>query len=154
MADRKALGDGKGDRNETRSLDGFSELITREKGTEPSAKSSQLALQANAPPHVMPMIPVDFDDGKSSKANGVSAMKLLENNARAFNQIAANFSSLQIEDNISLFCQARDNLQVLLNSLKDEPEAMKKMPPLPDKLNEEMINSILHPPARPAPRQP
>lgn len=39
-------------------------------------------------------------------------------------------------------------------SLKDEPEAMKKMPPLPDKLNEEMINSILHPPARPAPRQP
>ncbi|RVW88586.1 hypothetical protein CK203_033006 [Vitis vinifera] len=30
-------------------------------------------------------------------------------------------------------------------SLKDEPEAMKKMPPLPDKLNEEMINSILHP---------
>ncbi|RVW88587.1 hypothetical protein CK203_033007 [Vitis vinifera] len=86
-----------------------------EKGTEPSAKSSQLALQANALPHVMPMIPVDFDDGKSSKANGVSAMKLLENNARAFNQIAANFSSLQIEDNISLFCQARDNLQVLLN---------------------------------------
>lgn len=126
----------------------------KEKGTEPSAKSSQLALQANALPHVMPMIPVDFDDGKSSKANGVSAMKLLENNARAFNQIAANFSSLQIEDNISLFCQARDNLQVLLNSLKDEPEAMKKMPPLPDKLNEEMINSILHPPARPAPRQP
>ncbi|RVW82041.1 DNA topoisomerase 3-beta [Vitis vinifera] len=28
MADRKALGDGKGDRNETRSLDRFSELIT------------------------------------------------------------------------------------------------------------------------------
>ena len=26
---RKALGDGKGDQNETRSLDGFSELITR-----------------------------------------------------------------------------------------------------------------------------
>ena len=29
MANRKALGDGKGDRNETQSLDGFSELITR-----------------------------------------------------------------------------------------------------------------------------
>ena len=29
MSDRKALGNGKGDRNETRSLDGFPELITR-----------------------------------------------------------------------------------------------------------------------------
>ena len=29
MADRKALGDGKGDRNETRSLDGFPKLIIR-----------------------------------------------------------------------------------------------------------------------------
>ena len=28
MTDRKALGDGKGDRNETRSLDGFPKLIT------------------------------------------------------------------------------------------------------------------------------
>ena len=28
MTDRKDLGDGKGDQNETRSLDGFPELIT------------------------------------------------------------------------------------------------------------------------------
>ena len=29
MTNRKALGDGKGDRNETQSLDGFPELITQ-----------------------------------------------------------------------------------------------------------------------------
>ncbi|KAL6342404.1 hypothetical protein AAG906_009077 [Vitis piasezkii] len=48
-------------------------------------------------------------------AIGGSTGQLLEQNAQAFNQISANLASLQIQDNISLFCQARDNIQAILN---------------------------------------
>ncbi|KAJ9701619.1 hypothetical protein PVL29_006827 [Vitis rotundifolia] len=127
----------------------------KEKVTEPSAKSSHLASRTNVPPYAMPMIPMDNDDGISYKAIGGSTGQLLEQNAQAFNQISANLASLQIQDNISLFCQARDNIQAILNDLNDMPEVMRQMPPLPVKINEDLVNSILPRAAHPAlPRQP
>uniref|UniRef100_A0A2P2KAU0 Uncharacterized protein LOC105643645 isoform X2 n=1 Tax=Rhizophora mucronata TaxID=61149 RepID=A0A2P2KAU0_RHIMU len=39
-------------------------------------------------------------------------------------------------------------IQLLLHSLKDVPEIMKQMPPLPVKMNEKLAKSILHPVSR------
>ncbi|CAA2979580.1 histone H2A deubiquitinase (DUF3755) [Olea europaea subsp. europaea] len=50
---------------------------------------------------------------------------------------------MQINENINLFCQARNNILAILSDLNDMPELMKQMPPLPVKLNEDLANSIL-----------
>ncbi|KAK6914521.1 Protein of unknown function DUF3755 [Dillenia turbinata] len=115
----------------------------KERVSDPSAKSFHLAARPNVPPYAMPMIPMDNDDGISYKAIGGTTGQLLEQNAQAFNQISANLASYQIQDNINLFCQARDNIFAIINSLNDIPEIMKQMPPLPVKVNEELANSIL-----------
>ncbi|KAK6930514.1 Protein of unknown function DUF3755 [Dillenia turbinata] len=115
----------------------------KERVSDPSAKSCHLVARSNAPPYAMPMIPMDNDDGISCKAIGGTTGQLLEQNAQAFNQISANLASYQIQDNINLFCQARDNIFTIINSLNDIPEIMKQMPPLPVKVNEELANSIL-----------
>ncbi|XP_059594288.1 uncharacterized protein LOC100852665 isoform X2 [Vitis vinifera] len=116
----------------------------KEKGAVPSAKSSSpLVTASNGPRHALSLIPVDADDEISYKAIGGEMGWLLEQNAQAFNQISANFAASKIYDNIDLLCQARDNIKKLLNNLNDEPKAMKQMPPLPVKLNEELAKSIL-----------
>ncbi|GMH28570.1 hypothetical protein Nepgr_030413 [Nepenthes gracilis] len=115
----------------------------REKVTDPLSKSSQLSSRPAGQSYSMPTVSIDNDDGISYKAIGGPAGELLEQNEQAFKQICANFSSLQIQENISLFCQARDNIIKIMNSMGDTPEIMKQMPPLPVKLNEELANSIL-----------
>lgn len=42
-------------------------LVSQEKVTEPSGKSSHLAARTNVAPYAMPMIPMDNDDGISYK---------------------------------------------------------------------------------------
>ncbi|KAK9141197.1 hypothetical protein Scep_010878 [Stephania cephalantha] len=124
----------------------------KERVTDPVTKSaSHLAARPSAPPYAMPMMPMDNDDDISYKAIGGQTGQLLEQNAQVFNQISANFASFQIQENISLFCQTRDNLFKILNDLNDVPGVMKQMPPLPVKLNEELANSIL--PRMPPPKQ-
>ncbi|KAG4945159.1 hypothetical protein JHK87_041166 [Glycine soja] len=49
----------------------------------------------------------------------------------------------QVQENINLFCQTRDNILKIMNELNDSPEVMKQMPPLPVKVNEELASSIL-----------
>ncbi|XVF31991.1 hypothetical protein REPUB_Repub17cG0043300 [Reevesia pubescens] len=116
----------------------------REKGTDSSAKStSHLTTRPNGPSYVPPMIPMDNDDGIPYEAIGGVMGELLEQNAQMFNQISANFAAFQMHDNINLLCKTRDNILTILNDLNDMPEVMKQMPPLPVKVNEELVNSLL-----------
>ncbi|KAH9323416.1 hypothetical protein KI387_018055, partial [Taxus chinensis] len=68
---------------------------------------------------------------------------LLEQNARAFEQITTNLAAYRILENINLFCRARDNIFAILNDMKDMPGIMSQMPPLPVMINENLADSIL-----------
>ncbi|KAF4350209.1 hypothetical protein CsatB_026643 [Cannabis sativa] len=115
----------------------------KERVADPSAKSSHYTARSNVPPYAPPMIPVDNDDGIPFKAIGGATGEILEQTSQVLNQISANIANFQIQDNINLFCQSRDNIFKILNEFKDFPEVMKQMPPLPVKLNEELANTIL-----------
>ncbi|KAI4324337.1 hypothetical protein L6164_023884 [Bauhinia variegata] len=115
----------------------------KERVSDPSAKSSHFAARPNVPSYPPPMLTMDNDDGISFKAIGGPTGELLEQNAQALNQISANLSAFQIQENINLLCQTRDNILKIMNELNDQPEVMKQMPPIPAKLNEELANSIL-----------
>ncbi|KAL2920897.1 DnaJ-like protein subfamily C member 2 [Bienertia sinuspersici] len=116
----------------------------REKITESSSKSSQLhASRPGAHPYPVPAVPLDDDDGISYKAIGGHTGELLEKNKQVFHQISANLASYQIQENINLLCQARENIFRIMNNVNDTPDIMKQMPPLPVKLNEELASAIL-----------
>ncbi|XP_059655010.1 uncharacterized protein LOC132301802 isoform X2 [Cornus florida] len=115
----------------------------KEKSTEPLVRSCQMAARPNFPSYVQGMFTTENDDGNSYKGIGGATGQLLEQNAQYFNQISANFTAQQIHENISLFCQARDNILKILNNLNDMPQVMKQMPQLPVSMNEELANSIL-----------
>ncbi|XP_019051505.1 PREDICTED: uncharacterized protein LOC104587006 isoform X2 [Nelumbo nucifera] len=115
----------------------------KEKVMDPSKSSSHLAARQNVTPYAVPMIPVDNDDGISYKDIGGITGELLEQNAQVFNQISANLANYQLQDNIKLFCQVRDNILTILDDLNDMPGVMKQMPSLPVKINEELANTIL-----------
>ncbi|CAK8535970.1 unnamed protein product [Lathyrus sativus] len=121
----------------------------KERVSDPAAKSSQFSARPNVPPYAPPMITMDNDDGIPYAAIGGPTAELLEQNAQALSRVSANISSLQIQDNINLLCQTRDNIIRIMNEMNDSPEVMKQMPPLPVKMNEELANSIL-----PLPRTP
>lgn len=115
----------------------------RERVNDSSSKSSHLPSRPTGHSCPAPPVSLDNDDGIPYKAIGGPTGELLEQNTKVFQQISANFTSFQVQDNIGLFCQARDNLIKIMNSMNDTPEIMKQMPPLPVKLNKELANAIL-----------
>ncbi|KAI0508179.1 hypothetical protein KFK09_014313 [Dendrobium nobile] len=116
----------------------------KERATDSSAKPSpNLAARPNVPPYAMPILSMENDDDISCKAIGGPTGQLLDQTAHIFNQISGNFNHFQINDNITLFCQARDNILNIMNELDDVPGIMSQMPPLPVRLNEELANTIL-----------
>ncbi|XVF43422.1 hypothetical protein PTKIN_Ptkin02bG0039000 [Pterospermum kingtungense] len=72
-----------------------------------------------------------------------TTMHLLKQNAQAFSQITSNLSAYKLQDNINLFCQARNNITTILNDMRNTPGLMSQMPPLPVSFNEDLANSIL-----------
>ncbi|CDY51645.1 hypothetical protein HID58_012946 [Brassica napus] len=51
--------------------------------------------------------------------------------------------SSKLEENLTLFNKSRDNIMVLVNKLNENvPDQMKHMPPLPDKLNDDLFKFI------------
>ncbi|KAL3506784.1 hypothetical protein ACH5RR_032166 [Cinchona calisaya] len=94
----------------------------KEKVTDPSAMSSHAMMQA--------------------AIDGVTG-ELLHQNSQAFEQISANLATYQIQNNIGLFCQARDNICQIIKRINEPPYIMKHMPSLPVEVNEELANSIL-----------
>ncbi|KAL9268185.1 hypothetical protein AKJ16_DCAP18470 [Drosera capensis] len=122
----------------------------REKVTDSSGKASQPSPRPTVQPYSLPTM--SQPKAKRIECDTVILLfsdiggpvgELLEQNAQTFEQISANFSSHQIQENINLLCQARENITKILNSLSETPEIMKQMPPLPVKLNEELANSML-----------
>ncbi|TVU18673.1 hypothetical protein EJB05_34783 [Eragrostis curvula] len=115
----------------------------KEKAGESSSKApAHLVARPNAPPYTLPVLPMD-DDDVSFKAIGGPTGQLLEHNAQILNQIYTNISNMQVQDNLSLLCQTRDNIITVLKEISDVPEIMRQMPPLPVKLNEDLANSML-----------
>nr|XP_016438103.1 PREDICTED: uncharacterized protein LOC107764091 [Nicotiana tabacum] len=121
----------------------------KEKVTDSMQKSTHVANRANGPPYAQSVMSMDSDDGISYKAIGGTTGQLLEQNAQALDKISANFAIFKIQENINLFCQARNNILSILNDLNDAPEIMRQMPPLPVKLNDELANSMLQRPPLP-----
>ncbi|KAJ9178329.1 hypothetical protein P3X46_010220 [Hevea brasiliensis] len=115
----------------------------KERVDDLSVKASHSMGSPNILPYATPMIPMDYDDGISYKALSGVTEELLEQNTKALNQISANLSTMQLQENVSLLCQTRDNILKIMNELNDVPNLMKQMPPLPVKLNEELANTIL-----------
>ncbi|XP_015581506.1 uncharacterized protein LOC8264032 [Ricinus communis] len=95
----------------------------------------------NVHPYATSVISMENDDGMFG-IGGVTG-ELLDQNAKALNHISANLSTMQLQENIGLLCQTRDNILKIMNEMKDMPELMKRLPPLPVKLNEELANAIL-----------
>ncbi|CAL4957798.1 unnamed protein product [Urochloa decumbens] len=121
----------------------------KEKVSDSSSKPPvHMVGRPNVPPYPLPVLPMD-DDEISSKAIGGPTGEILENNAQVLSQISTNLSSMQIQDNISLLCQTRDNILRVLKEINDAPEIMKQMPPLPVKINEDLVNSLLPRPTVP-----
>ncbi|XVE81012.1 hypothetical protein DITRI_Ditri15bG0028400 [Diplodiscus trichospermus] len=121
----------------------------KERVADPSAKPNHFTARPNLSPFAPPMIPMDYDDGIPYKAIGGPTGQLLEQNAQTFNQISANLSAFQIQENIGLLCQTRDNILKIMNDLNNMPDIMKQMPPLPVKMNDELADAILPPPPHP-----
>ncbi|GMJ08468.1 hypothetical protein like AT3G07565 [Hibiscus trionum] len=121
----------------------------KERVADPQGKPTHFAAQPNHSPYAPPMIPIDYDDGIPYRAIGGVTGELLEQNAQALNQIYANFAAFQIQENIDLLCQTRDNILKIMNELNDMPDIMKQMQVLPVKLNEELANTVLPPSSRP-----
>ncbi|MBA0713870.1 hypothetical protein Golax_012873 [Gossypium laxum] len=102
-----------------------------------SGNHTHFAAQPNLPPYPTPMIPVDFNDGISYTAIGGVTGELLEQNAQALNRISENIAALQVkyschdlggsltelvsftlfqlQENIGLFCQTRENILKIIN---------------------------------------
>ncbi|KAJ4846693.1 hypothetical protein Tsubulata_027178 [Turnera subulata] len=115
----------------------------KERYMDTSAKASHFMANPNVPPFAPPMLPTEYDETLLCDGIGGVTGELLKQNAQAFNQISANFSTLQIQDNIGLLHQTRENLLKLMKEMDNCPEIMKQMPPLPVKLDEELANTIL-----------
>lgn len=116
----------------------------KEKVVDQQAKPfSHATNHANGLPYAQSLVSMDSDDGISYKAIGGASGQLLEQNAQALDQISANFSAFKVHENIHLFCQTRNNIIAILNDLNDMAEIMKRLPPLPVTLNDELANSIL-----------
>ncbi|MBA0842808.1 hypothetical protein Goarm_002612 [Gossypium armourianum] len=88
-----------------------------------------------------------LDQIKRKPSEGISVttiMHLLKQNAQVLSQIASNLSLYKLQDNIDLFCHARNNITAVLKDMADMPGLMSRMLPLPVSVNEEDLeNSIL-----------
>ncbi|XP_073048724.1 uncharacterized protein [Primulina eburnea] len=115
----------------------------KEKVVDSSAKPSRFAIQSGFS-HASGMASDSYDDGISyNDVTGVTR-RLIEQNSWAFKQISSNLASHQIDENIGLLNQARENIYKILNNLNSMGQTMKKMPPLP-KVNEDLASTILPP---------
>lgn len=72
-----------------------------------------------------------------------AVMALLRQNAQALSQISYNLSTFKLQDNISLFYQARNNISAILTDMKEMPGIMSRMPPLPVSINDDLANRLL-----------
>nr|KJB78215.1 hypothetical protein B456_012G184000 [Gossypium raimondii] len=129
------------------------ELNAGKKVTNRKDKQVESTLTMNMPtalPQNMaasPFMMHHLDQIKRKPSEGISGttiMHLLKQNAQVLSQIASNLSLYKLQDNIDLFCHARNNITAVLKDMADMPGLMSRMLPLPVSVNEEDLeNSIL-----------
>lgn len=118
----------------------------KEKLVDPLSKQAIPSVQrATIPAYALSMLSIDNESLPSFEQIGGTTGHLLEQNAKAFEQIAANLASYRIQENMNLLCRTRDNIVAILKDMKDMPGIMSQMPPLPVSLNEDLADSILPP---------
>ncbi|KAJ0937693.1 putative transcription factor MYB-HB-like family [Helianthus annuus] len=71
------------------------------------------------------------------------AGQLIKESAQALERVSTNLERNQVHENIGLLCQVRKNIRDILNNSSDNPGKLKQMPPLPVKLNEALLNSLI-----------
>ncbi|XP_019057685.1 PREDICTED: uncharacterized protein LOC104809794 isoform X4 [Tarenaya hassleriana] len=126
------------------------ELKGGRKISSSKGKTLGLSSKVNLPstlPHHMASYPFSMPHHASSNEHITSkdlsgnAIRLLEQNVRAFSQIRANLSLYK--DNLQLFCQTRNNLITVVNDMSNIPGIMSHMPPLPVSVNEDLASGVL-----------
>ncbi|KAK9117921.1 hypothetical protein Scep_016014 [Stephania cephalantha] len=86
---------------------------------------------------------MDSNDRLPFEGASSTTWHLLEENKKAFNQIAANLTSFRVQENIDLLYHTRNNIFALLDDMRSTPGLMREMPPLPVSINDELANTIL-----------
>lgn len=106
------------------------------------ATSDHLVARPSVHPYSLPVLSlVDDDDDISFSEIGGLPGQLLEVNSNIFKQLSGQLPNIQ--ENLALLSQARNNILSILNVVNDMPAIMTQMPPLPVKINEELAASIL-----------
>ncbi|XP_039006887.1 uncharacterized protein LOC120134531 [Hibiscus syriacus] len=92
-----------------------------------------------------PLMMHHLDQNERMPSEGIcgTTMHLLKQNAQTLSQIASNLSAYKLQDNIDLFCHARNNITAMLNNMRGRPGLMSHRPPLPISINEDLANIIL-----------
>ncbi|XP_074307719.1 uncharacterized protein LOC141642723 isoform X2 [Silene latifolia] len=120
----------------------------------PKDKFVESSLMTNLPSAAAPnLAPNSFKKnqmGQNQRLNcqllSSKAKQLLEQNLQAFNQIDHNMTCLKWQDNIDLFCRARNNINninVILNNMRQFSGKMSQMQDLPVSIDQNLVNSIL-----------
>lgn len=111
--------------------------------------SSETILSSASIPNMaacfIPLNQIDQNQRVKCEVLSSKAKQLLEQNFQAFAQINNNLSSLQLQDNIDLFCRTRDNINninVILDNMK-EFSGKIQMRELPISIDHNLGNSIL-----------
>ncbi|KAK8522754.1 hypothetical protein V6N12_056451 [Hibiscus sabdariffa] len=93
-----------------------------------------------------PLMMHHLDQNERMHSEGIcgTTISLLKQNAQTLSQITSNLSAYKLQDNIDLFCHARNNITAMLNNMRDIPGLSSHMPlpPLPVSVNEDLANSI------------
>ncbi|KAK8316225.1 hypothetical protein V6Z12_A13G029300 [Gossypium hirsutum] len=109
--------------------------------------SSKMTMPSSLPPTMAayPLMMCHLDQNGRTPSEGIcgTTMHLLKQNAQTFSQITSNLSQYKLQDNIDLFCHARNNITAMLNDMREMPGLMSHMPPLPVSVNEDLANGLL-----------
>ncbi|KAE8710132.1 inactive leucine-rich repeat receptor-like serine/threonine-protein kinase [Hibiscus syriacus] len=114
---------------------------------KPVESSSKMNLPSSLPPTMSAYPPMmhHVDQNERMPSEGIcgTIMHILKQNAQTLSQITSNLSAYKLQDNIDLFCHARNNITAMLNDMRDTPGLMSHMPPLPVSVDEDLAISIL-----------
>ncbi|KAG6534311.1 hypothetical protein ZIOFF_008197 [Zingiber officinale] len=68
--------------------------------------------------------------------------KLLDDNIKILQQIAANLNYNEIHNNNDLFCRSKQNLAAILNRMNGMAGIMSQMPPLPVNIDDNLMSLL------------
>ncbi|MBA0718142.1 hypothetical protein Golax_005904 [Gossypium laxum] len=122
----------------------------KDKLVESSSKMNMPSdLPQNTAPYPLTMHPLDQNGRIPSEGIFGTTMHLLKQNSQVLSQITSNLSAYrvssfyeQLQDNVDLFCHAKNNITAMLKDMRDMPGLMSHMLPLPVSVSEDLANSM------------